>query len=327
MKLRLIRSDKTDLLEQHESSLPLCSLTLDKLVVNYDSLFSLECEQLNLKGNVIGVIGHNGAGKSTLIKSVLDLLPIRQGKISTKYLSEKKESKLLPEKDMAFCPETGSVFADISVENYIKLWCRIKQRDEKYYLKSGAIYIDKLNLVPLLPKLGRELSKGQRRRVQTAIGFLTSPKLFIFDEPFDGLDVQKTHELTDIISEHSHNMTFMITSHRMDVMERLSDALIVLKEGRIISTGSVEEVTQQLAGITIRISNMASPDSIINELRLEKPDLLINKIGSDLCITGKNLYKDGLSILLSRHGIRDLKLEEDAPSLVEAMNYHLRAIR
>lgn len=212
------------------------------LSVAYDSTVALRCEQLVLSGNIIGLIGHNGAGKSTFIKSILKLLPPTSG--SLKVYDD--NGPLLPEEHMAFCPETGSVFNDISVESYVKLWCRLKHQDPNYYRKEGREISDLLALEPLLPKLGRELSKGQRRRVQTAIGFLTKPKLFLFDEPFDGLDVLRTRELAEIINNQSEQTNFIISSHRMDVMERLVDMLVVLRAGEFVATGPVQEVCKKL---------------------------------------------------------------------------------
>ena len=215
------------------------------LVVQYRALQALDIERLKVEGRVVALVGHNGAGKSTLIKTLLGLLSPHRGSISASVAGY---GRLVPERDMAFCPENGAVFADISVEHYIKLWCRIKQGDGKHYRRAGSRYIERLEVAPLLHKKGRELSKGQRRRVQTALGFMGDPKLFLFDEPFDGLDVQRTIELMEIVEEERSQRSFLISSHRMDVMERVADMVIVLRHGRVACTGTVEDVTRALLG-------------------------------------------------------------------------------
>lgn len=303
------------------SSSSMISINAHNLAVAYESFVALQCEELNLKGQIIGVIGHNGAGKSTFIKSILRLLPPTSGTLEISYAN----NPILPESDMAFCPETGSVFADISVESYVKLWCRIKHADSLHYRRQGRQYIELLGLDPLMLKLGRELSKGQRRRVQTAIGFLTNPKLFLFDEPFDGLDVLRTRELADLILAHREKMGFLISSHRMDVMERIADVIIVLKEGKFVTYGPVEKICRDLAGQCFLIKQRDEDGNLQNLLQKQFPKALVNRIGNQISVTGRELSHSNLIGLLSKHVGSDVAVEEVRPQLIEAMNYYLQS--
>jgi len=216
---------------------PIIRIEVRDLQVRYAELQALDIPHLSAAGGVLALLGHNGAGKSTLIKSVLRLLEPQRGAV---LVRDSSGAVLAPERDMAFCPESGAVFSDISVEHYLALWGRIKHNDGRYYRGPGSVYVERLAIAPLLGKKGRELSKGQRRRVQTAIGFMSDPKLFLFDEPFDGLDVQRTNELMEIVEEERHKRCFLISSHRMDVMERLSDDIIVLQEGQLRCGGTLQ---------------------------------------------------------------------------------------
>ena len=301
-------------------------ITIKNLLVKYSDDLALNVKDAEIEGNVIAVIGHNGAGKSTFIKTILGLLRPTTGTLSTTYSDplNQESFQIIPEKHMAFCPETGSIFADISVESYVKLWCRVKHNDGNYYKKEGAYYVDLFDLKPLFKKLGRTLSKGQRRRVQTAIGFLINPKLFLFDEPFDGLDVQKTHELTNIISEHSPKMSFLITSHRMDVMERLADSFIVIKNGEFISTGSIEKICFELCGESYLISSLSEIENILPLLLKSHTDIVSSNIGNQITLTGKNLSFQMLAEFFNNNGIKPPNIEKIRPTLVDAMNYHLK---
>ncbi|NDC37204.1 MAG: ABC transporter ATP-binding protein, partial [Proteobacteria bacterium] len=258
--------------EQEHPQAPQVTLRAAGLAVAYKTTVALKIPSLSCTGGVIAVVGHNGAGKSTLIKSVLGLLPPTSGRLSVTYYAGAGAHAITPERDMAFCPETGAVFSDISVESYIKLWCRIKHRNPRFYRGDGARYLELLNIEPLLHKLGRELSKGQRRRVQTAIGFLTEPKLFLFDEPFDGLDVQRTSELADLVLAHRTRMTFIISSHRMDVMERIADQVLVLKQGSVTSVGSLDTVCAELAGTTFQLSQLTDIEKLYKLLKTRYPN-------------------------------------------------------
>lgn len=235
------------------------SLEAHSLSVRYSNLVALEIPQLSARGQVIAVLGHNGAGKSTLIKALLGLLVPHSGSLEIK---DSDGACLRAEEDMAFCPESGAVFADITVEAYLRLWCRIKHDDPQYYTEAGAHYVERLSIEPLLRKRGRELSKGQRRRVQTALGFMSDPRLFLFDEPFDGLDVQRTNDLMEIVEEERTKRAFLISSHRMDVMERLADLVIVLRNGSVASVGSVSKVCSELANVTSGEARLSLTDAM-----------------------------------------------------------------
>jgi ABC-2 type transport system ATP-binding protein len=240
------------------------NITAHNLEVRYSNLVALTIPKLSASGRVIALLGHNGAGKSTFIKTLLGLLEPTAGGV---HLSRDDGTLLRPERNMAFCPENGAIFADISVERYLQCWCRITHNQASYYRREGAKYVERLSISELLHKKGKELSKGQRRRVQTALGFMGDPDLFLFDEPFDGLDVQRTNDLMEIVDEERTHRTFLISSHRMDVMERLSDLVIVLQHGRIACTGTVPQVCTFLAGSQVGDNSLDLTDAMRRHLQ------------------------------------------------------------
>jgi ABC-2 type transport system ATP-binding protein len=225
---------------------------MQSLVLGYDGKAVLTVPTNSLVTNSLGVIGHNGAGKSTFIKATLGLLAPIEGTLQIKD----GEKRLVAEQDLAYCPETGSVFLDLRVEEYLKLWSRLRYQDKKFYMREGAKYLDCLEITPLLRKFGRELSKGQKRRVQTAIGFMLKPKLYLFDEPFDGLDVRRTADLSALLAEHKETMGFIISSHRMDVIERMCDTLAVLDQGTLLHLGPTSQVIKELQTKDLKSGNL-----------------------------------------------------------------------
>lgn len=298
---------------------PAVKIQLVNTVVAYEGRMALSVPELTISGNVIALLGHNGAGKSTLIKTLLGLLPLAAGSIKVTLGGE----LLTPSRHMAFCPENGSVFADISVEAYLKLWSRTRYGRANYYRTDGRSYIERLALESLLPRLGRELSKGQRRRVQTAVGFLLDPRFFLFDEPFDGLDVQRTRELIHLIDGESERRTFLISSHRMGLMERVADSGVVLHEGKIAAAGAIQKVAATLAGKAFIVRGGALWESA---LQAELPQGTVVKSGDDLHIAGHDLLPHTLAAIVQRHG-GSAAVEEVPPTLAQGMDIHLLQVR
>ncbi len=300
------------------------------LKVAYGKFTALEMPELNVKGRIIAVIGHNGSGKSTMLKAMLKLLMPRSGSLETYWSHTDTKTLLVPEQHMAFSPENGAIFEDMPVESYIKLWCRIKHHDGSYYIHEQNKYLERLNVTALLPKLGRELSKGQRRRVQAAVGFLLNPRLFLFDEPFDGLDIVQSNELTNVMLDESPKMSMIVSSHRMEVIERLADLIIVLHEGRVFTSGSLDDVCKTLGGTSIIISEsqnqQISLPAIMEMLKKEFISCLINQIGNQLLVTGVNISIDSMRQFLLEQQLQDIRLNTARPSLVDAMRYHLNKL-
>ncbi len=297
------------------------------LRVSYGLTVALNIPYLHASGRIIAVIGHNGSGKSTFIKTLLGLLSPRSGEMKTYFHSRGEHRVLVPERDMAFSPENGAVFADVSVESYVKLWCRIKKHRGDYYRREGAQVIEQLEIAPLMKKLGRELSKGQRRRVQIAVGFLAEPNLFLFDEPFDGLDIAQSNQLSSILLERSEQMSMVVSSHRMEVVERLADMIIVLEKGTVIACGPVDDVCAQLCGQSVLIPNAGEAATrILPILREAFASCLVHTIGNQVSITGTDISVESLAAILQQLELTDLLLRPARPSLVDAMHYHLRKI-
>ncbi|MDD2942455.1 MAG: ATP-binding cassette domain-containing protein [bacterium] len=307
---------------------PTALITFQQAIVKYESFVALDIPALAFSGNRICLVGHNGSGKSTMIKALLRLLPLSSGMLDTQIISAGEKFAITPSLHMAFSPEQGSVFSDISVEEYIQTWCYIKHRNAKYYRQAGAKYIEALNIAPLLNKLGRDLSKGQRRRVQTAVGFIADPLFFLFDEPFDGLDVKQASDFAEIVREESRNRAFLLSSHRMGIVERLADTIIVLSNGKVAAIGSLEDVVYSLASQCFHISLPAEllpkANEICGYLQKEFNTSIVHNIGALISITGNGLCPETLIASLEKVNVCANDIFPVQPSLEDAIDFFLR---
>lgn len=297
-------------------------LEAENLRVAYDRVQALEINELRAEGRVVGLIGHNGSGKSTLIKTILELLMPREGTLS---VLNNEGKKLLPEKHMAFSPETGAVFSDMKVEDYFKLWGRIKLGNAKHYLERGAKYLELMEADKLLGKKGGALSKGERRRVQTSIGLMIEPELFLFDEPFDGLDIRQASSLADVLVNTRPEMGMIVSSHQMSVIERLSDTIIVLNEGKVVSYGSAETVSREISGSSaaVYLPNNVEQLEVLAELKTNFPSLMAQPQGKSISLTGHSLQLKEISSFCLERLPEGVRVGEVPTELDNAMAYFL----
>lgn len=302
------------------------TLQADNFNVRYDSAIALRALSFKITGGVIGIVGQNGAGKSTLIRSILGLTPKTSGQLIVQ--DQETQTSLLAESDMIFCPEIGSVFSDVLVGDYLKFWCRLKLKDPHYHQNGGKALLQQLDVEPLLSKRGRELSKGQKRRVQTAVAFLLDSKLLLFDEPFDGLDLEHSSELIQIIKQRSDSQAFILSSHRMDILEELADSIIVLHAGQLAAAGDLPSVCTQLAGQSWQLN--FAPTAFeghddMQDLKIAERILrpfqksFVSRTPYGLRITGHELNPEALALLAEEQGMKLTSIEPCVPRLLDAM--------
>ena len=148
------------------------------------------------------------------------------------------------------------------------------------------------------------------------------PRFFLFDEPFDGLDVQRTDQLAQLIRSYSSQIAFLISSHRMDVVERLADRVIVLERGGVYAAGDLTEVCQCLGGKSFIIATSADVTEMQNKLSQHFTASIINTLGSQITLTSPLA---DIQTIRSCLGSDLLTIEQVRPSLVDAVNYYLSA--
>jgi len=145
--------------------------------------------------------------------------------------------------------------------------------------------------------------------------------LFLFDEPFDGLDIQKTAELSDIIESKKEQISFIISSHRMDVMERVCDSGLVLAEGKIIAVGKIDDLSSSIAGKSL-VFHLPDGYMLKNLSKFAKnSECYLSHIGQTLIFTGHNCEEDKIRSALE---LSCTQARVTVPSLTDAMAYHLK---
>ena len=198
------------------------SLEIKNLTKKFGEQTALNNVNVEIKKNeIIGLLGPNGAGKSTLMKSIVGALKIDDGEIifDGKNISENEtETK----KKMGFLPENNPLYSEMYVKEYLNFVADLHQISKE---KVDEI-IDLVGITPEKSKKISQLSKGYKQRVGLAQAILHAPDLLILDEPTNGLDLNQTIEIRNVIKEIGTEKTAILSTHIMQEVEALCPSLL-----------------------------------------------------------------------------------------------------
>src|SRR6202521_755886 len=193
------------------------------------------------RGSFFGFLGPNGAGKSTTIRILTGLIPADQGTIEMlgfrlpeQELEIKKRIGLVPHESLLFDRLTGAEFLEFVGRMY--------GLDRGVAIDRARKLLELLEL-PNDRKIIGEYSKGMRKRVAMAASLIHHPELFLMDEPFEGVDAVGARLMKDILTDQvRRGATVFLTSHVLEVVERLCDRIAIIHHGVIVTAGTLEEL-------------------------------------------------------------------------------------
>jgi ABC-2 type transport system ATP-binding protein len=201
-----------------------------------DSL-SLQISQ----GEIYGFIGHNGAGKTTTIKAVCGILGFEEGRIEINGISM-KEDPIACKRLLAYIPDNPDLYEYMSAVKFLNFIADVygvgTERGERIATLSEAFGIKDKLAMPI-----SALSHGMKQKVAIISAFLHTPRLILMDEPFVGLDPQASHVLKGMMREHcDRGGAIFFSTHVLEVAEKLCDKVAIIKQGKLIREGTMEEV-------------------------------------------------------------------------------------
>ena len=219
------------------------------LVKRYKKLTAVNKLNLEIQtGELFSLLGVNGAGKTTTIKMLCCLTKPTEGDAFVGGYSVTEESDAV-KRLLGVSPQETAVAPNLSVQENLELICGIHGfSGEKTREKIGEL-AGRLIPEDILHRKAGKLSGGQQRRVSIAMALISEPRILFLDEPTLGLDVLARHELWEVIRALKGKITVVLTTHYMEEAEALSDRIGIMKDGRLLATGTAEELKER-AGVS-----------------------------------------------------------------------------
>ena len=193
-------------------------------------------------GEIYGFIGHNGAGKTTTLKAVVGILPFEEGEITINGVSVKTDP-LTCKRQLAYIPDNPDLYDYMTGSKYLNFIADIfsvgaEERQERIHK-----YADLFELTDDLAQPIAAYSHGMKQKLAIISAWLHQPKLIIMDEPFVGLDPKASHTLKGMMREVcDQGGAIFFSTHVLEVAEKLCDKVAIIKGGRLIRAGTMEEV-------------------------------------------------------------------------------------
>ena len=213
-----------------------------QLVKQYKNLTAVDKLGLEIQqGELFSLLGVNGAGKTTAIKMLSCLTKPTSGDAIVGGYSITKEPEQV-KRLIGVSPQETAVAPNLSVKENLELICGIHSFSKEKTKAKIQELSEQFSLDSVLQRKAGKLSGGWQRRVSIAMALISEPEILFLDEPTLGLDVLARHDLWESICALKGKITIILTTHYMEEAEALSDRIGIMKSGRLLAVGTVEEL-------------------------------------------------------------------------------------
>lgn len=253
-------------------------ISLQNVYKNYGTKQVLKGINLTIyPGQVIGYIGPNGAGKSTTVKILCGLISDYEGEVVIEGINLKDDPIAVKAK-IGYVPELAELYDVLTPAEFLGFMAELYNMPKELARDRIIKMLTAFGLEGNMHQRMDTFSKGMRQKVLIVSGLLHNPDIIILDEPLSGLDANSVIIVKDLISKLAkEGKTIFYCSHMMDVVEKVSDRIVLINEGTVIADGSFIELQQQQGNQSLEqiFAHMTAKESLS-----DAADQLMNAFGN-----------------------------------------------
>ncbi len=278
------------------------------------------------KGRIFGLLGPNGAGKTTTIRMINYIIPQDEGSIliSGEPVSDKTQRKI------GYMPEERGLYKKMKVGEQLMYLAQLKGLDAADAKEKISYWLNRFNAYDWHSKKVGELSKGMSQKIQFIATIVHNPEIYIFDEPFSGLDPINSELLKEIIIElRESGKSVLFSTHRMEQVEQMCDDICLFNNGKVVLTGNLGQIKKEFGKNTVliefrgdggfideldnvRINNRSTNFAEIRILDGQNPQNILQKAMKNADIHKFQLAEPSLNeIFISTVGEDNIKTQEE----------------
>lgn len=277
------------------------------------------------EGELIGLLGPNGAGKSTTISMIATLFKPDSGTIKYRGKDIAKNPKSI-QKELGIVPQDIALYLSLTGKENLKFWGQAYGLSGTHLKKRMSVVSEIIGIDKRLSDKVSTYSGGMKRRLNIGVALLHEPKILIMDEPTVGIDPQsRKHILDTVLKLNREGVTVVYTSHYMDEVETLCNKIHIMDKGKIIASGTQEELIQTIEkGHRIAVTFDALPLALLKEIEHMSNDQTLEQEGTKVTFHAKNSGQAVQSLInvSSLYNVCIETIETTKPDL-EAVFLHL----
>jgi len=257
-------------------------------------------------GQIFSLLGPNGAGKTTTIRMIMNILKPDEGQI---FYNEVPRNKI-PQRKFGYLPEERGIYQRASVLNMLIYFGTLNNLSSHKAEVEAIRHLDKFGLTDYTQSRVFELSKGMQQKIQFITAIMHNPEILILDEPFLGLDPVNQLAFTEILNKfRDEGKLIILSSHQMDQVEKLSDTICLLNQGKIVLEGNIQSIKKKFQENTYYVE---SDESLMSLTDLDYVEIIEHK-NNGIKIKIKNMnsnLKKFTKILFDSFSIRKFEIVE-----------------
>lgn len=298
-------------------------ISIRNLTKKYNGKVAVDNLSLDIeKGIIYGLLGPNGAGKSTVILMLLGLTEPTSGTITVAGYNPTREP-LKVKRITGYLPEKVGFYEDMTAYQNLEYTALLNEMPSREIPKKIEHCLSIVGLLEEKDTLVKKFSKGMKQRLGIADVLIKDPEIVIFDEPTEGLDLEVANQILDTIKElnQKNKITFLISSHQLNLVQKICNKVGIMSNGKLITEGNVEELGKNILGgnkYQIELEVVGDSQKVIEKLKQIKgikstslkDDTILIGTDEDLRKEISKVVSSIDDVILTKIDIKDFSLED-----------------
>lgn len=253
-------------------------LSIDRLTKHYGRKIAVDCVSTVMKPGVYGLLGENGAGKTTLMRMLCAILEATSGEV---FLDGKEITALGADYRglLGYLPQDFGYYPNYTAKEFLLYMAALKGIPREEAGKRADELLEVVGLSEAASKKVKTFSGGMKRRIGIAQAIINEPKILILDEPTAGLDPKERIRFSNIISDMGKDKIVLLSTHIVSDIEAIATELVVVKKGKVLETGNVDELVRKVEG---QVWETVVSQEVYQKLRKERSVIHLKQMGREV---------------------------------------------